>query len=457
MLKKLLKSTKNKTYVLKSPKVLQFVLIFLACGLLGLHFLDPSFAATFAVSQEAENGTLSGNASTIADGNASNSGAVTFGTSADALMQRQDLIYGTEIGAWRPDGKPTIDTTTNIPSLTQAAGITSVRFAESDCFQGMTCGTDNHAGTATKANFDSAINGIINNLGAVPIIKLEPIAGSDTINGINQSVFCPPTNNLAMNLPMDEAIVAYAGNRVHLYESTNEGEYDCASTWGYPSAGSAGVSTILGEHFAQNMPALKKYARGLGINIKTIGYIGVAGGVGWGQTCTTPRLRSIDEFNNAAYQAYVNAGNDPDYIPDAESIHSYPFPSDFPETSSVECVYQYYKLFIQDWRQELVNIWGPTIGNQIKLADTEWEAGQLSWSQWSNPSAVESFDDGWIKYVLQGQALPDASVGTTERLWAANLFDDATDNDNYDFIKPDGTTQPWYDTFKTDSLNDPNR
>jgi hypothetical protein len=152
----------------------------------------------------------------------------------------------------------------------------------------------------------------------------------------------------------------------------------------------------------------------------------------------------------------VNSGNDPDYIPDAESIHAYPYPMDFPNASN-DCVYQYFKLFAQQWRQELVKIWGPEIGNRIRLSISEWEAGTLSWSGWRTSSAVQAFYDGWFRYVLQGQALADGSVGTTERWWNAILFDAATDNDYYDFIKADGTVHPWYHTFKAASLGDLNR
>jgi hypothetical protein len=376
-------------------------------------------------------------------------------TRSGDLMSRRDLIYGSEIGAWRPNGKPTVDPATGIPALVRAAKIPVMRFAQYDCFTDMTCGTDHHAGTETRADFDAAIDGIRNNLRAEPWLKLVPIA-DDTIGNINGTVFCPPLSNLAMNLPFYKAVVAQAGHRVHIYESSNEAEYSCWRAWGYAGAGAVGVSSTLGNHFAQNMPALKKYARGVGNDIKTVGYIGVSGGTGWGQTCTTPRLRSIDEFNDAVHQAYVNSGNDPDYIPDAESIHAYPYPMDFPNASN-DCVYQYFKLFAQQWRQELVKIWGPEIGNRIRLSISEWEAGTLSWSGWRTSSAVQAFYDGWFRYVLQGQALADGSVGTTERWWNAILFDAATDNDYYDFIKADGTVHPWYHTFKAASLGDLNR
>lgn len=429
-------------------------------------FIDDSLAATVTASPYNYSWDTANamNASHIlkviaydAAGNSSSANAnvtVVGGTAVD-LMSRKDFIYGSEIGAWKTDGKPAINLSTNIPDLVKAAKIPIIRFALFDCFSGMTCGTDNHAGTQNRTNFDTAINGITTNLNAEPWVKLVPIA-NDTIGTINGAVFCPSLNNLAYNLPFYKAVVDQAGNRVHIYESTNEAEYSCWQKWGYSGSGAVGVSTTLGNHFAQNMPALKKYAKTKGVDIKTVGYIGVSGGTGWGQTCTTPRLRAISEFNQATYQAYVNSGNDPDYIPNAESIHAYPHSPDFPNASDT-CIFQYFKLFAQQWRQELVKIWGPTIGNQIKLSISEWEAGNLAWTGWTTASTVQSYYDGWFRYVLQGGALPDGSIGATERWWNANQFVTASDNNYYDMIKADGTTYPWYDTFKSASINDPNR
>ena len=143
------------------------------------------------------------------------------------------------------------------------------------------------------------------------------------------------------------------------------------------------------------------------------------------------------------------SNQDPDYIPDAESIHVYPYPTDFRNAPN-NCVYQYFKLLAQQWRRELVKIWGPMIGSQIKLSISEWQAGMLSWSGWRTPSTVQAFYAGWFRYVLQGQALADGSVGATERWWSAILFDAATDKDDYDFIKADGTLADVYNAAPLD-------
>lgn len=54
----------------------------LVVAVLGVYFLGASHAATFATSSEAENGTISGNASTVSDSNASGGSAVKFGSTS---------------------------------------------------------------------------------------------------------------------------------------------------------------------------------------------------------------------------------------------------------------------------------------------------------------------------------------------------------------------------------------
>lgn len=69
--------TTNKTMLLRVAVVLAFAVI----GYLALSF---SHAATIALVQEAENGTLAGGATTISDSNASNGQAVQFGSSSSS-------------------------------------------------------------------------------------------------------------------------------------------------------------------------------------------------------------------------------------------------------------------------------------------------------------------------------------------------------------------------------------
>jgi len=410
------------------------------------------------------------------------------------LMDRKELIYSSEIGAWKVDGKPAVDTTTAIPGEATAAGIPMIRFAVYDCFTDMTCGTDNHVGSLSRANFDAAINGIVNNLHAVPFIKMLPITKGALGTVTNGAVFCPPTGNLSMNLPLYEAVAAevhnvYAGPIA--FESSNEAEFDCSAAWGFTGAGAVGVSQTIGNMYAATMPALKKYARDtLGLSdVRVVGYIGVGGGTQWGQTCTvdatkpygyncTYGARWIDEFNNAVHTAYVNAGSDPDYVPDAESIHAYPHSTDFdpgPGQTGYDnyafddnIAFAFYRNWITQSRAHVDTAWGATIGDQIRFSISEWNAGVSRtttdhWLGWETPSAVQSFYDGWL-HMLQGDG---SLTGTGTRYWEASNFEIASNADfvapstnwpgKYNLINNDGTTSPQYDTFKAVSLADPLR
>lgn len=62
-----------------SRRVTPLLVVFIFSGTLGLYFLFAGFAATLATSSEVEAGSLSGNATTKSDSNASGGSAVTFG------------------------------------------------------------------------------------------------------------------------------------------------------------------------------------------------------------------------------------------------------------------------------------------------------------------------------------------------------------------------------------------
>ncbi len=367
------------------------------------------------------------------------------------LLSRKDLIYGSEIGAWRTNGKPAVDLTTPIPGLVKAAKIPLIRFALSDVFTDMTDPTG-AAGTMLRTNFDAAIDGIRNNLGAEPFIKLLPIA-SDTIGTKVGTIYCPPYSSVAIpdltqNLPYYKEIVKQAGSRVRLYESSNEMEYTCWAKWksqGAPfgSAGSVGVSKLLGQHYAQNMPALKKYARSLGFEINTVGYIGIEGGFGWGDSIASPNTRSVTEFMTAVHDAYIAHNNDPDYIPDVISIHAYPYSGDFGYTAALSDIIAYHDAWAASTRNIINNIWGSTIGSNIKLSISEWNAGDTSWTGF-NDSRVSDFYTAWLQMLRR------------DNFWEASQFAIASNGtEPYDIIKEDGTTRSQYDAFKAASLADP--
>ena len=359
--------------------------------------------------------------------------------STEALLARKNLIYGSEIGAWETDGGPAVNPATGIHTLVKAAEIPLIRFALHDVFTDQLDPAGN-PGTQTRADFNRALDGIRDVLGAEPLIKLLPIT-KDVIGNKGGALFCPPPGDLAQNLPYYKSIVKQAGDRVKLYESNNEMEYSCSDTWGFDNAGSTGVSTLLGKHFARNMPALKKYARGLGFEILTVGYIGVSGGFGWGDSIERPRMKNLREFLVATHEAYVASGNDPDYIPDAVSVHAYPYSGDFGYDASLADIIDYWDAWTVAAQAQIDQVWGPA-GSDIRLAVSEWNAGNKYWSGF-NDDRVERFYTAWLRMLRRND------------YWFANQFAIASNtSEPYDMIRDDGTTRRQYDAFKAVSVAD---
>ena len=403
-----------------------------------------------------------------------------------SLLTSKALIYGSEIGAWLTNGSPAVDPASGIPARTTAAAIPIIRYAVSDCFTGMTCGSDNHAGTMSRASFDQAVQGIANTDHAALWLKMVPIA-ADTIGTINGTVFCPPwTGDASGNLPMYKSVLAEAATAGYsgpiVIESNNEMEYACSAKWKAEGAaisgsGSVGVSKRIGEHFAATMPALKAYARGLGFSQVVVGgYIGAGGGTNWGQACTVDATkpygyncgystRWVDEFNTAVHDAYVAAGSsNSDYIPDFEAIHAYPHSPDFSSSPGYEfddnIALAYYRNWIIQSRARVDQTWGGTVGDQIRFSISEFSAGSSNssgtWSGWSTAGRPEAFYTGWY-----GMLRGDGNL-TGTRYWNCNMFEIASNSDTgsgryYNIIRADATVPSWYATFKTLSTTDPLR
>jgi hypothetical protein len=389
-----------------------------------------------------------------------------------SLLDRTDLIYGSEIGSWDKVGGPAVSPA--VSADVTGADVRVIRYAVSDCFANMTCGLDNHTGTIHRADFDTVVHAVQND-GAVLWLKMVPIA-SDTINGINGSVFCPPwTGDASGNLPMYKAVVAevrtagYAGPLV--IESNNEMEYACWKFWqsqGAPitGAGSVGVSKRIGEHYAATMPALKTYAETLGFSQVVVGgYIGVGGGPQWGQSCTADatkpfgyacgyQSRWVTEFNTAVHSAYVAAGNDPAYIPDFEAIHSYGHSPDFSSAAGYEfddnICFAYYRNWLTQTHAVIGSVWG---ANDVKLSLSEWNAGSSNssgtWSGWTTAGRPEQFYAGWYQMLRgDGNTGPDGTA-----YWNSNLFLIAGNSDTgsgrfYNWIHQDGSVPSWYATIR---------
>ena len=418
------------------------------------------------------------------------------------LLDRRDLIYGSEIGAWLPDGTPPVNPGTGIPAKVTNARIPVVRFALHDTFTDLLDPLGN-PGQISRADYRNAIIGITQTMGAVPWLKMLPIA-KDLIGTKTGDIWCPPwTGDASGNLPTYKAMLAetrkvYSGPII--IESNNEMEYACWATWKTQndginpgSAGAVNVSKRIGEHYAATMPQLKKYARDvLGFSQVVLGgYLGISGGTQWGATITVDGTkpygyaigvgaadgrRWVTEFNTAVHSAFVTAGSsDWDYVPDFLSMHAYPHGGDF---STATTGYEFTDLtgydsarpddiafaFYRNWitvARGLVNgIWtengpdGLPVGPKIRFSISEWEAGLsnsgATWSGWTTGGRPEQFYAGWLQ-MLRGDG---AVTGSGTRYWNANAFLLASESDTgsskyYNLVKQDGSTQSWYDTFRS--------
>jgi hypothetical protein len=401
------------------------------------------------------------------------------------LLTQTNLIDGSEIGMWETNGGPALNNSTVTSDVT-ATKTPLIRYGVYDCFTDETCGTDSHTGSMSKSTFETTVSGITGTLHAVPWIKLVP-GGNGTVNSIDQSKFCPPATGTTgtdwgMNLAMDEEVLqaisaVYTGPIV--VEDDNEGEYSCYASWGFSSGGSVGVSTDLGHMWSATMPALKAYALGLGFSqFVSVGYMGVNGGPGWGQSCTSAAgypygyncavsTRWVDEFNNQVESDYAAAStNKSYYIPDVESVHSYCHGNDFataPYTFDDNECYAFQREQITSFRSQADSIWGSTIGDNIRFSVSEWSPGECPssgscWSGWSGcPSSCGTAPGAYIDGYLSMLAGDGNTTGSGTAYWDANLFVWASNcgggaDQVYNIANCDGTTPAWYSNVKTDFL-----
>jgi hypothetical protein len=139
-----------------------------------------------------------------------------------SVFDRQDLIYGAQIGAWDLDGLVTTDPAAGRRVVD--AGIRVIRWGVWKRFDVLGQGGD---GTMTLAQFDHAVDGI-RRLDAIPLIELPPVWDQQCDGAAD-----------AWNPAWLEAIVRHAGDRVQLYEFANERDHYCG--WdgpGTPPSGS---------------------------------------------------------------------------------------------------------------------------------------------------------------------------------------------------------------------------
>jgi hypothetical protein len=392
--------------------------------------------------------------------------------SAPDVLTQHNLIYSSEIGAWDTNGGPAV-TSKRIMSQVTAARIAMIRYSVYDCFTNEKCGRNHHRGSLSARAYESAVAGITHKDHSALWLKMVPISAGD-IGGVTGSIFCPAAGHWAMNVPMEKQLLAdtarvYRGPIV--LESDNEAEYDCASYWGFSSAGDRGVSTDLGDLYAATIPRLAEYARSLGFSdVVTDGYIGVNGGPGWGESCR-PKTSApfhyqcaipsqfVDEFNQAAMAAYRASGRNRAYIPEAESVHSYCHSTDFTSSpgysfSNDECL-AWQREWLTSARRQVDRIWGKAIGSQIRFAVSEWSGGTYNSAtdRWTGYA-----DGGMASYVTQYLAMlkgDGRTTGTGTAYWEASLFELAGNpqGNGYNVISPNGAPSGYYGAFKRASVH----
>jgi len=395
-------------------------------------------------------------------------------SSPTGLLARRNFLYSSEIGAWEPDGGPAV-TNPAVVRKVRAARIPAIKFSVYDCFTGQVCGRDHHRGTQARPAFQSAIRGITRTDGAVPWLKFLPVSRGN-IRSVIGAIFCPPGDgsNWAMNLPTDKSVLAATAEVYRgpiILEDNNEAEYDCARFWGYATDGAPGVSTKLGEIYAATMPTLVSYARTLGFSdVVSVGYVGISGGPEWGDPCTADSgapfgyscaipTTYIDEFNTAVHAAYVAHHDDPDYIPQVESVHSYCHSTDFTTKPGFPVPNAACFAWQREWlltaRSQVEQIWGEPIGSKIRFSVSEWSGGSFhspgpSWAGFGN-GGMPGYVTGYLG-VLRGDGI-DTGSGTG--YWSASLFLLASNpqGNGYNLIEPDGTPSDYYPAYKAASLS----
>jgi hypothetical protein len=351
------------------------------------------------------------------------------------------LLFGTELGAWpmldqRYDGHPVLNyqgSCPDCPRLAREARISVVRWGIWNVFEGMTPPIGQSAPALARGQFDAVIDGIHTQLGARPLIKLQP--------GISEPIdlFCPETWGYANLLAMYKEVVAQAGRRVELYEIGNEPELAC----GYGKDRSA-AGARAAQLWIQLAPPLRKYARTLGLNL-------VLGGPSFTTTHVNPRLTDLIDLATArGYMATVKNTyddpaspyfHDPDLIPSFYSFHAYGI--EFVINGGarpLEAVPRYGD-YVEGVRAVLEDVWGPDLGPRIRIACTEWNYGVGGDPATWDPAEVSEYYAHFFAMLRQ------------HRVWLANQYLLSSNGDDMDMITKDGQVTPAYYAFRSASLD----
>ena len=172
------------------------------------------------------------------------------------------------------------------------------------------------------------------------------------------------------------------------------------------------------------------------------------GGLKWGDTVARPAVGPATDFLQTIKNEYERAGSpyfhDPDLVPTFYSFHSYGTDCAGNGHTTLECV-GYYAAYVDRVRAEIDRIWGPTVGPQIRIADTEWNLAQDGvYGGWGTTEAPDFY-----RAML--------TMFRQHDVWLANQFLMASNGNAMDMITEQGQATPYYQAFKSVSVNDPQR
>ena len=346
------------------------------------------------------------------------------------------LLFGSQLGAWpmidqRYDGHPMLNyhgSCPGCPRLAVEAGVSVVRWGIWNVFEGMLPPTGESAPLLPVAQFDAVIDGIRGELGARPLLTLQPGVSSPP------GLFCPDTWGEANLAALDSAVVDHAGARVQMYELGNEPELACGYSADWQTAGARAA-----ELWIPLASAVRRQARQSGLEL-------ILGGPAFTTTNVNPRdsdpidVDMAQDFMRTLKAAYDDPGgahfHDPDIVPSFYSFHAYA--SEFMANGGADALDAVlrYGSYIDEVRQAIDQTWGPDIGPRIQIACTEWNYAADDATDWGSPSVTEY-------YTRFLDMLYD------HRVWLANQFLMASNGNGMDMISRTGQVTPAYGAFKS--------
>jgi hypothetical protein len=268
-------------------------------------------------------------------------------------------------------------------------------------------------GTQTTADFNTGLNGIIN-LGCEPLIGLPPIWNQQGPGGTDPWTYA-----------WQQWMVSTAGSRVRLYEMGNEPDNYLSMT------GQQYYDTL----WAPNVPALKAYARSLGLTI-------FIGGPAWANS-TSASLTQIETWLAACKAGYIANGNNLDYLPDFVSTHTYPNTAQNDTQAHTQAAINAWGQFYVDLRAYIATTFagitssGYPVASQLLLVNSEYnDTIDTAWA--GNTQTYTDFYFNAMFYMFRNVA----------NLWAAVQFTIASHSGGaLDLLNTDGTAKPEYTSF----------